>query len=99
MEPKVFHDLDKMETWAEDHPDKVARHILKAWRQIIEEDEEVIVVVRCKSDEYLEDMNIIVEKGEEKEALESLLNESVDREDYELAQKIQELQEKVTDSS
>jgi len=99
MEPKVFHDLDKMETWAKDHPDKVARHILKAWRKIIEEDEEVIVVVKCKSDDYLEDMDIIVEKGEETEALESLLNEAVDREDYELAKEIKSLQEKVTDGS
>jgi hypothetical protein len=96
MEPKVFQDLDKMETWAKDHPDKVSRHILKAWREIVEEDEETIVVVRCESEDYIEDMNIIVEKGEEEEALESLLDEAVEREDYELAKEIQSLQEKVT---
>jgi hypothetical protein len=99
MKPKVFRSLDNLENWARENPDKVARHILKAWRKIVEGKKDFIVIIKCKSDDYLEDMNIIVEKGEEKEALESLLNESIEREDYELAKEIKSLQEKVTDGS
>lgn len=98
MEPKTFTNFDEMETWATEHPDEVSRHILKAWREVIEGDKDVIIVVRCTNPaQYDRDMNIIVEKGEEEEALEALLQEAIDREDYEVAQEIQELQEKVDD--
>jgi type II secretory pathway component PulF len=95
MKPKVFADLDEMETWVGQNQDEIARHILKAWREIIEEGTEQIVIVKAQPEEYHEDMNIIVEKGEEKEALETLLQEAIEREDYELAREITDLQEKV----
>lgn len=95
MEPKEFDDLDEMEVWAKENPDEVSRHILQAWREIIEGGAETLVVVRAQPEEYHEDMNIIVEQGEEKEALETLLQESIDREDYELARDITNLQDKL----
>ena len=95
MEPKVFQDLDDLEAYATNNQDEIARHILKAWREIIEEGTEQIVIVKAQPEEYHEDMNIIVEKGEEKEALETLLQEAIEREDYELAREITDLQEKV----
>jgi len=95
METKVFDDLDEMETWARENPNEVSRHILQAWREIIEGDAESLVIVKAQPDEYHEDMNIIVEEGEEEEALETLLQESIDREDYELARKITKLQDKL----
>lgn len=95
MEPKQFDDLDSMEDWARKNPDEVSRHILKAWREVIEEGTESIVVVTCSPEEYYEDMNIIVEKGEEEEALETLLQEAIDREDYETAREITKLQDKI----
>ena len=95
MDPKVFQSLEEMEAWTRENQDEIARHILKAWREIIEEDTEQIVIVKAKPEEYHEDMNIIVEKGEEEEALETLLQEAIDREDYELAREITNLQEKV----
>jgi len=95
MEPIIFQDLEEMETWTRENQDEIARHILKAWREIIEEGTEQIVIVKAQPEEYHEDMNIIVEKGEEKEALETLLQEAIEREDYELAREITDLQEKV----
>ena len=95
MEPKVFETLDDLDNWATANQGEVARHILKAWREIIEEGTEQIVIVKAQPEEYHEDMNIIVEKGEEEEALETLLQEAIDREDYELAREIADLQEKV----
>lgn len=93
MEPKVFEDLDEMEDWAENHPDKVTRHLLRAWEEIIEGDEDILTVIKCQPDEYFEDMDIVVEKHEAEVSLEQLLQESVEREDYEAAQRIKELQE------
>jgi type II secretory pathway component PulF len=95
MQPKVFDSLDQLDEWSENNANEIARHILKAWREIIEEGTEQIVIVKAQPEEYHEDMNIIVEKGEEKEALETLLQEAIDREDYELAREITDLQEKV----
>lgn len=96
MEPKVFDDLEEMETWAKNSPGKVTRHLLSAWEKVIEnEDLESVTVVRCQPDEYFEDMNIVVEQNEAEEALEELLQESIDREDYEAARDITKLQEKL----
>ena len=95
MEPKTFDDLDSMETWARSNQDKVSRLLLRAWREVIEEGKQNVVVISCSPDEYYEDMKIIVEKGEEEEALETLLQETVDREDYELAREITLLQDKI----
>lgn len=96
MEPKVFDDLEEMETWAKNSPGKVTRHLLSAWEEVIEnEDLESVTVVRCQPDEYFEDMNIVVEQNEAEEALEELLQESIDREDYEAARDITKLQEKL----
>ena len=95
MEPKTFDDLDSMEDWARENPDKVSRHLLKAWREVIGGDKENVTVISCSDDHYFEDMNIVVEKGDEEEALETLLQESIDREDYELAREITTLQDKI----
>lgn len=95
MEPKVFEDLDNMEVWAEENPDDVTRHLLEAWEQIIEGEKETITVVTCKPDEYFEDMNIVVKEEEAEQALEELLQESIEREDYEAARDITALQEKL----
>lgn len=99
MEPKVFEDLDNMEVWAQDHPDKVSRHLLRAWREVVEDGKQSVVVVRCSPEEYFEDMNIIVEEGEAEEALETLLQEAIDREDYEIARDITKLQDKLEKDS
>lgn len=95
MEPKTFEDLDSMEDWARQNPNKVSRHLIRAWREVIEDGEENVTVISCSHDQYFEDMNIVVEKGEEEEALETLLQESIDREDYELAREITTLQDKI----
>jgi len=95
MEPKVFDDLDEMEDWAENRPAEVTRHLLEAWEEIIEGNEEIITISACRPEVYFEDLNIVVEEHEDEEALEQLLEESVEREDYEAAQRIKELQSKL----
>lgn len=96
MDPITFEDLDEMETWVKDNQDKVARHLLSAWQEVIEEEKESMVVVRASPKGYHEDMDIIVERDEAKEALDTLLDEAIEREDYEIAKEISSLQEKVT---
>lgn len=95
MEPKTFESLDSMEKWAKENPGEVTRHLVKAWEKIIEEEKENIVVISCTPRNYQEEMNIVVEEGEEEESLNTLLEESVEREDYEAAKKIKDLQKKI----
>lgn len=95
MDIKTFDGVEKMKSWAEENPDKVSRRMVQGWREIIENEKAVEVVFRCKPKQFAEPVDVIVESGFEEEGLSTLLEEAVDREDYELAQKIHSLQEKV----
>ena len=83
MEPKVFDDLDEMEDWAENRPAEVTRHLLEAWEEIIEGNEEILTIISCRPDGYFEDLNIVVEAHEAEEGLEQLLAVSGQSEEYE----------------
>lgn len=95
MEPKTFESLEKIEKWADENQGEVTRHLIEAWKEVIETDKESLTVISCNVYQNAEDINIIVESCEAEAALDSLLEESVGREDYEAAQKIQSLQEKL----
>lgn len=96
---KEFDGVENMEEWAKTNPDKVSRKLVDAWRGVVEEDVQTEVVFQCHCKGAPEPLEVIVESGHESEALETLLREAVEREDYELAQEIQDLQEKLNSSS
>jgi protein-arginine kinase activator protein McsA len=96
---RTFDGVDEMEEWAKANPDKVSRKLVEAWRGVVENGVQSEVVFRCKPKQVPEPIDVIVEAGHESEALQTLLDEAVEREDYELASEIQELQEKLNTSS
>lgn len=99
MDIKTFDGVESMESWAKENPDEVSRRMVEAWREVIEDGKKTEIVFRCKQKQLSEPIEVVVESGFEGEALSTLLEEAIEREDYELAQEIQSLQEKVKSDS
>jgi len=87
MESKQFKSLEDLEQWLEDNPDEVGRHILEGWRYMLENEIEEHLLI--ESDE----VTVTAELQRAEEGVQSLKQDAIDREDYELAQQIQRLQE------
>jgi len=87
MDPKTFESVETLERWLEENPDEVGRHILKSWEYVLENDVENYVIIES------EEITVTAELNKAEEGVQSLKRDAIDREDYELAQKVQKLQE------
>ena len=87
MEPKRFQSLEEVERWLEENPDEVGRHILESWRYLLENDLSRQPIVQC------DEVSVTAEKHQAEGGIQALMESAVGREDYELAQRIKDLQE------
>lgn len=87
MKPKRFPSLEDVDQWLENEPDEVGRHILNSWRYVLENEVDQHPIVR--SDE----VTVTVKLHQAEEGIKALMQSAINREDYELAQDIKELQQ------
>lgn len=87
MEPKDFQSLEDLEQWVEGNPDEVGRHILDGWRHVLKNGINELPLVQC------DEVKVTAKLNQAEAGVEALMQSAIDREDYELAQQIKELQE------
>lgn len=87
MNTKNFESVEALERWLDDDPGEVSRHILRTWRHVLENEIDEHEIVQC------DEVVVTAKLDQAEEGIQALKKDAINREDYELAHQIKELQE------